>query len=87
MEQRQNAGYVITDAIRSGRSEFVIGEHPKAPSPFVTWECTSGSNYFWGHYFSDRRSAEKDLIQRAQQELEITEPKPEKPKKAKSHER
>ena len=87
MEQRQNAGYVITDAIRIGGSEFVFGEHPKAPSPFVTWECADGSNYFWGHYFSDRRSAEKDLVLRAQQELEITEPKPEKSKKAKSHER
>lgn len=87
MEQRQNAGYLITDAVRIGENEFVIGEHPKAPSPFVTWECSGGNNYFWGHYFSDRRSAEKDLIQRAQQELEITEPKPEKPKKAKSHER
>ena len=87
MQQRQNAGYVITDALHIGGSEFVIGEHPKAPSPFVTWECTGGSNYFWGHYFSDRRSAAKDLVLRAQQELEITEPKPEKPKKARAYER
>lgn len=69
MTERRNAGYTITDSIHIGKAEFVIGEHPKAPSPYVTWECSDGSNYFWGHYFTDRRSAEKNLIERAQAEL------------------
>ena len=69
MSERKNAGYTITDSIHIGKAEFVIGEHPKAPSPYVTWECSGGNNYFWGHYFPDRRSAEKNLLERAQAEL------------------
>ena len=69
MSERKNAGYTITDSIHIDNAEFVIGEHPNAPSPYVTWECADGTNYFWGHYFPDRRSAEKDLIDRAQAEL------------------
>ena len=69
MSERKNAGYTITDSIHIGNAEFVIGNHPKAPSPYVTWECSGGTNYFWGHYFPDRRSAEKNLLDRAQAEL------------------
>lgn len=69
MSERKNAGYTITDSIHIGKAEFVIGAHPKAPSPYVTWECSGDNNYFWGHYFPDRRSAEKNLLERAQAEL------------------
>ncbi|MFQ6963483.1 MAG: hypothetical protein ACLRR6_05055 [Oscillospiraceae bacterium] len=51
MEMRTNAGYTITDSVHIGKAEFVIGEMPNAPAPFVTWECKNGNNYFWGHYF------------------------------------
>lgn len=51
MEMRTNAGYTITDSVNIGKAEFVIGEMPNAPAPFVTWECKNGNNYFWGHYF------------------------------------
>lgn len=46
---------------------FVIAENPGAPSPFVTWQYTedNGSrDYYWGHYFSDERSAVKDYENR-----------------------
>ena len=69
MPERKNAGYTITDSIHIGKAEFVIGEHPNAPAPYVTWECSGGDNYFWGHYYPDRRSAEQNLISRAQAEL------------------
>ena len=69
MSERKNAGYTITDSIHIGKAEFVIGEHPKAPDPYVTWECSGGNNYFWGHYCKDRRTAEKNLLERAQAEL------------------
>lgn len=39
MEQRENVGYVIVEALHIGKAEFVIGENPKAPAPYVTWEC------------------------------------------------
>ena len=73
MSERKNAGYTITDSLHIGKAEFVIGEHSKVPSPYVTWECSEGVNYFWGHYFADRRAAEKDVLTRAQQELEFCE--------------
>lgn len=68
--QRINAGYTITDSIQIGAIEFVLGEHATAPSRYVTWECRDGSNYYWGHYLSDRLDAVKDLLGRAGQELD-----------------
>lgn len=68
---RINAGYVITDSIHIGNAEFVIGEMSNTPAPFVTWECKDGDNYFWGHYHTDRKAAEHDLLERASQELEF----------------
>ena len=70
MSERKNAGYTIVESIHIGNSEFVIGHKPGAPSPYVTWECTNGDNYFWGHYIMDRYNAERDLIERAALELD-----------------
>ena len=53
MNIRINAGYIITDSIHVGETEFVLGVHSTAPSQFVTWACKNGTDYFWGHYFSD----------------------------------
>ena len=40
MEIRENAGYKIIAAIRTGKhEEIVIGHHPTAPAPFVCWDC------------------------------------------------
>lgn len=81
MEIRKNAGYTITDSIRIGNAEFVIGYHPTAPAPYVTWECANGNHYFWGHYLSDRQAAERDLLERAGRELDLqTEHKAHMPK-------
>ena len=82
-----SAGYIITDSIHIGRAEFVIGEMKNAPSPFVTWECKDGNNYFWGHYLSDRQAAERDLLERAGRELEYQSPKQTKEQKTKKRER
>lgn len=66
METRINAGYAIVSDIVVGEFEFVLGHNPKAPSPFVTWEYSPRSGYYWGHYFEDELAAVKDLIARAQ---------------------
>ena len=69
MEQRECAGYIITQSIKGKESEFVLGEHPKKDM-YVTWRCKDGDNYFWGHYTSNRYEALKDLCQRAEKEID-----------------
>ena len=69
MDYRENAGYIITDSCHVGDSEFVLGVHLTAPQQFVTWKCTDRKDYYWGHYFSDLFSAQKDLVARAQEEV------------------
>lgn len=70
---RENQGYIITDSVRIGDAEFVVGELLVAPEPFATWECKNGDDYFWGHYFSDRLAAKRDLLERAGRELQYQE--------------
>lgn len=71
MEERKNAGYTIIDSIHIGETEFVIGVSHSNPAMFVTWACKGGDNYYWGHYMPDRAAAERDLLDRAGQELEL----------------
>lgn len=69
MNMRINAGYIITDSVHVGTTEFVLGVHSTAKSQFVTWACEGGTDYNWGHYHSDLLTATKDLLERAAQEL------------------
>jgi len=39
MDQEINAGYVITDRLTIGNTEFVIGQNENAPAKFVTWNA------------------------------------------------
>lgn len=71
MEYRENAGYIITDSCHVGDSEFVLGVHLTVPHQFVTWKCSNKTDYYWGHYFSDLFSAQKDLVSRAQEEVQF----------------
>ena len=73
MDYRENAGYIITDSCHVGDSEFVLGVHLTAPQQFVTWKCTGRTDYYWGHYFSDLFSAQKDFVARAQEEVQYLE--------------
>ena len=71
MVQRENEGYVITDSIHIGSTEFVIGQKDtRFGTMYVTWQCKGRDYYFWGHYMNSRQAAEQDLLTRAQQELE-----------------
>lgn len=70
---RKNAGYIITESIRIGNVEFVLGEKQTEPAQYVTWECKDGDNYYWGHYMTDKLAALGDLLDRAGQELSILE--------------
>ena len=70
MDARINEGYVITDSIQVGETEFVFGKLDGKIPMYVTWACRGGDYYFWGHYFSDPLEAKKDLLGRANDELE-----------------
>lgn len=70
---RINQGYIITDSCHVGDSEFVLGVHSTAPQQFVTWKCTGRTDYYWGHYFSTLFAAQKDLVARAQEEVQCLE--------------
>jgi len=71
MDQRINEGYVITDSIHIGETEFVLGVSSSTFTMFVTWACQDGDYYFWGHYYDDLLEAKKDLLDRAGEELEV----------------
>ena len=67
-----NQGYSILKAVmlENGRG-FALGEHPTAPSPYVTWACYDDAHgkrqYEWGHYGNDRAALEADLTDRVQE--------------------
>ena len=63
-----NADYIIRQSVLfdNGRG-FALGESPKAPAPFVTWQFTEEQgrrDYYWGHYYGDKTAAEKDFTAR-----------------------
>ena len=84
MDVRINQGYIITDSCHVGDSEFVLGVHSTAPQQFVTWKCSNQTDYYWGHYFSDLFAAQKDLVARAQEELQYLEEKRQNPVRQKA---
>jgi len=65
--QEETVGkYKITMRIQVGNTKFVLGENPKAPAPYATWQQHEGrSGYDLGHYLTDRDVAIKDLNRRA----------------------
>ena len=71
-----NADYKITARVCVGNAEFALGEHPKAPAPFVTWQrnCKNDGdrppNFFWGHYGADRAAMIEDFCERAGSEYQ-----------------
>ena len=66
---RVHAGYIITDSIHIGDTEFVLGGSADENPVFVTWQYANGA-YYWGHYFSELLEAKGDLLKRAGAELE-----------------
>ena len=65
-----NADYVIRRTILfDNKCGFVLGENPKAPNPYVTWQFNERDghrDYFWGHYHNEPDMAERDLHNRAE---------------------
>ncbi len=89
MDWRKNEGYIITNAITIGDSEIVLGVHETHPNMFVTWECNNKNDYYWGHYYTDLVTAQKDFCKRGFDKARLYENKTfatEKPKKPKEKE-
>ena len=68
MSLRINAGYIITDSVHVGDTEFVLGVSQHIANDYVTWRC-SNNNYYWGHYHSNLFSAQRDLVERASERV------------------
>ena len=62
----KNQGYEIQKAVLFDNGRGVaFGEHPR--EGFVTWQFTDEGgkrDYYWGHYHSDRSTAEKEFDDR-----------------------
>lgn len=66
MDKRTNAGYDIISSISFPSEEYVLGiKTIDGKNQYVTWCCVEKDNYHYGHYFSDYRTAVKDLYERA----------------------
>lgn len=66
MEKRQNAGYDIIKSIVLPNEEFVLGiKTVDGTNKYVTWCCVDKTNYHYGHYIDDYRTALIDLYERA----------------------
>ena len=67
-KQIVHQGYAIIDRMQAGAVEFVLGENPRAPQPYVTWRHTIGdapTDFYWGHYLNTYPQAKADLKKRA----------------------
>ena len=66
MKKRCNAEYEIIGAIEvKQKLEVVIGyRRTKFGDQYVTWECLEKSDYYWGHYFNEKKDAIQDFCNR-----------------------
>jgi hypothetical protein len=71
VEERTNAGYDIIKTISLPEEEFVLGiKTINGNNIYVTWCCVNKTNYHYGHYIDDYRSALIDLYERAKNSIQ-----------------
>ncbi len=73
MEWRKNEGYLIVNHITIGKTEIVMGVHEKQANMFVTWECKNKNDYYFGHYFTNLYSAQRDFCERGAEKAKFYE--------------
>lgn len=69
MDKKFNANYELIDSISIAGNTYVLGENPKAPSPYATWSKDPNGGYSFGHYFTDLAAARADLFKRGMSHL------------------
>jgi hypothetical protein len=69
-EPEMIGGYTVNRRTAVGDKVFKMGHSPNAPEPYATWQCFKGENdrNNFGHYWTDRRTAERDHFLRADSE-------------------
>ena len=66
MGKRNHKNFDIIQVIALPEQEYVLGvKSINDKNEYVTWCCVEKDNYHYGHYFSDYRTAVKDLYERA----------------------
>ena len=76
MEIRTNAGYDIIKSISLPEEEFVLGiKTVNGANTYVTWCCVNKTNYYYGHYIDDYKTAKIDLYTRVIEEMEYSKRK------------
>jgi hypothetical protein len=66
-EREVIGGYTVNHRTFVGDKVFKLGHDPKAPEPYGTWQCFKDENdrNSFGHYWTDKRTAERDHFLRA----------------------
>jgi hypothetical protein len=67
-EREYIGSYTVNRRTFVGDKIFKLGHNPDAAEPYGTWMCFRGENErnSFGHYFTDKRAAEKDFFLRAE---------------------
>ena len=66
-EPEMIGGYRVTHRNFVRNLTFKLGHNPNAAEPYATWRCDNDdlSHNYWGHYWSDKSTADTDLFLRA----------------------
>lgn len=69
-EPEINHGYRIIQRVPACDKSFKFGFNPEAVQKYVTWQSypDNSDRYDWGHYWSDKSIAKRDLFLRADAE-------------------
>ncbi len=72
-----NTNYVVISEIHVDEATLVIGHNKSLPengltTPYATWEANKEmTDFYWGHYFKDLYSAERDLVSRGASKVQF----------------
>lgn len=64
MEIRENVGFEIIASHRIGINEEIVFGYNRVSGQYVTWMCSNGDNYYYGHYGTDFIKAVDDYKRR-----------------------
>lgn len=82
-------GYTIIERKQAGEVMVVVGHHPTAPAPYVTWKAYAHdgfSSFNNGNYFETKQEAMVDFYQRLAKAWEYYTPARTKPPKERKDE-